>query len=111
MRRFARLMDAEATGRILVEVAEHELPVDAPAGVTVEQVHRGAAPSGSALAARFDALGADRPAGDVLGFIAAEQAIVKPGRALLLERWGLPAEHTIIKGYWKRGEAEYHAPH
>ncbi|MGB4778792.1 siderophore-interacting protein, partial [Microbacterium sp.] len=45
MRRFAHLMDAEATGRIFVEVADedHELPIAAPAGILVEQVHRGGA--------------------------------------------------------------------
>ena len=47
----------------------------------------------------------------MFGFVAAEQAIVKSGRALLRERWALPAEQIVVKGYWKRGEAEYHAPH
>ena len=78
----------------------------------IEHVHRGTAPAGSALAARIDAIGtADRPDGAVFGFVAAEQSIVKPGRALLLERWGLDTDHVVIKGYWKRGSAEYHAPH
>ena len=49
--------------------------------------------------------------GAAFGFVAAEQAIVKSGRALLRERWALPAEQIVVKGYWKRGEAEYHAPH
>lgn len=114
MRRFTHLMDQDAVGRILVEVmdAEHELPIDAPAGVAVEHLHRGSAPSGSTLTARLDSLGAeDRPTGAVFGFVAAEQTIVKPGRALLLERWGLDADAVVIKGYWKRGETEYHAPH
>jgi len=114
MRRFAQAMNADAVGRILVEVpdAAQELSIDAPAGVVVEQVHRGSAPAGSALAARLDALTADsRPAGSVFGFVAAEQSIVKPGRALLLDRWGLAPEQIIVKGYWKRGETEYHAPH
>ncbi len=114
MRRFARLMDAAATGRILVEVpdAERELPIAAPDGVVVEQVHRGSAPAGSALAARLEALGTgDRPEGDVFAFVAAEQAIVKSGRALLIERWGLDADRIVVKGYWKRNESEYHAPH
>ena len=44
----------------------------------------------------------DRPAGSVLGFVAAEHAIVQVGRALF-ERWGLPAESSITKGYWRRG--------
>lgn len=114
MRRFIGAMDEHAVGRVYVEVtdAAHELPLDAPAGVRVEQVHRGAGPAGAALAARLDALTArDRPEGSVFGFVAAEQSIVKPGRALLLDRWGLAPEQIVVKGYWKRGEAEYHAPH
>ncbi|MFC0197857.1 SIP domain-containing protein, partial [Microbacterium arthrosphaerae] len=92
--------------------AAHELAIDAPAGVVVEQVHRGADAAGAALAARLDRLGADdRPSGSVFGFVAAEQSIVKPGRALLLDRWGLDAAQIVVKGYWKRGETEYHAPH
>ena len=114
MRRFAHLMDAEAVGRILVEVADaaHELPIDAPPGVTVEQVHRDGAPAGDALAGRLAALTADdRPAGDVFAFIAAEQGIVRAGRGLLRDRWNLDGDRVVVKGYWKRGEAEYHAPH
>lgn len=114
MRRFAHLMDADAVGRVLVEVTDsaHELPIETPPGVTVEQVHRGASAAGSALTARLDALGpADRPSGSVFGFVAAEQSIVKPGRALLLDRWDLEADQVVVKGYWKRNESEYHAPH
>lgn len=114
MRRFAQQMDSDAVGRILVEVtdAAHELAIDAPAGVVVEHVHRGSSPAGTALATRLDTIGADeRPAGSVFGFVAAEQSIVKPGRALLLDRWALDADHIVVKGYWKRGETEYHAPH
>jgi NADPH-dependent ferric siderophore reductase len=114
IRRFTQAMGSDAIGRIVVEVpdAAHELSIDAPAGVVVEHVHRGIGAAGAALAARLDALTAhDRPEGAVLGFVAAEQSIVKPGRALLLDRWGLDADHVIVKGYWKRGETEYHAPH
>ena len=114
MRRFAQAMDADAVGSIHVEVtdAAHELSIDAPAGVRVEQVHRGSGPAGAALADRLDALTAeDRPTGSVFGFVAAEQSIVKPGRSLLLDRWRLAPEQIIVKGYWKRGEMEYHAPH
>ncbi|MGZ0712838.1 siderophore-interacting protein (plasmid) [Coraliomargarita sp. W4R53] len=114
IRRFAALMDADALGRIIVEVQgiAHELHIDTPSGVIVEQLHRGAASPGSALATRLSAFNpTDRPEGSVLGFVAAEQAIVKPARALLLERWALAAESVIIKGYWKSGNTEYHAPH
>lgn len=114
IRRFAEGMDENAFGLVLVEVADtaHELWIDAPAGVVVEHVHRGGLPAGSALAERLDALtAADRPVGSVFGFVAAEQSIVKPGRALLQGRWGLDADQVIVKGYWKRGVIEYHAPH
>ena len=114
IRRFAASMPADATGRILIEVpdAAHELVTAAPEGVAVEHVHRGAAPGGRVLGERLDALkAADRPQGDVFAFIAAEQAIVRPGRALAIERWGLDADRMVVKGYWKRGEDKFHAPH
>lgn len=114
IRRFAQSMAPDTVGLILVEVpdAAHELAVDAPAAVTVEYVHRGDRPGGEALGERLDALGAeDRPAGDVFAFIAAEQGIVKHGRALAIDRWGLDADRIVVKGYWKRGDVEFHAPH
>ncbi|WJM16396.1 siderophore-interacting protein [Microbacterium arborescens] len=114
IRRFAHHMDAVAVGRVLIEVpdAEHELPIATPPGVVVEQVHRGSASAGVALAARLDALGDEpRPGGAIFGFVAAEQSIVRSARALLIERWRLDPEQITVKGYWKRGEPEYHAPH
>lgn len=114
IRRFAALMDEDATGRVLIEVtdAAHELAVAAPTGVTLAFAHRGDALPGTALAAALDDLSAgDRPTGNVFGFIAAEQGVVKAGRRLLLERWGATSDQVVVKGYWKAGEAEYHAPH
>lgn len=114
IRRFTAHMDQEATGRILIEVADaaHELTIAAPGGVTVAFVHRGDAFPGTVLAAALDDLSAsDRPDGDLLGFVAAEQGIVKTGRRLLLDRWGVASDQVVVKGYWKSGEAEYHAPH
>ncbi|WP_258546437.1 SIP domain-containing protein, partial [Microbacterium sp. H6] len=86
-----------------------EVEVEAP--VEVEWLHRGEKPSGSALIAFLEGLTADDTVGlDPFVFVAAEQSIVKPGRALL-ERWGVDSAKAVVKGYWKRGEAEYHAPH
>jgi len=114
IRRFARAMEADAVGRILIEVedADHELPIETPLGVVVEHVHRLGTAPGAVLGVRLDEISADqRPTGDVFGFVAAEQSIVKHGRALLLERWGVPAEQVVVKGYWKKGDVEFHAPH
>ncbi|MCM0620735.1 siderophore-interacting protein [Nocardioides bruguierae] len=43
-----------------------------------------------------------------LAFVAAEQSIVSPARARLS---ALGVTHSVVKGYWKHGDAEHHAPH
>jgi NADPH-dependent ferric siderophore reductase len=114
IKRFLALMASDAVGQVIVEVADaaFEQQLDAPAGVRVRWVHRGPAPESSILSSALDSLTPEeRPAGDVFAFVAAEQSIVKPGRALLFDRWNLNPAGTTIKGYWKRGQAEYHAPH
>ncbi|GAA1734109.1 siderophore-interacting protein [Microbacterium paludicola] len=112
IRRYAALIPDGAPATILIEVADADHEVQIETSAPVEFVHRGDAPAGSALAARLEAITADdRPAGDVFGFVAAEQGIVRAGRALLVDRWGLSADRVVVKGYWKRGESEYHAPH
>lgn len=111
IRRFAALIPAGTPARIVIETVSsgREVEIDAP--VPVEWLHRGEAPAGSALIAFLDALTADDVVGDdPFVFIAAEQSIVKPGRALL-GRWDVDSANAVVKGYWKRGEAEYHAPH
>ena len=111
IRRFAALIPEGGNARIVIETvsASRELEIDAP--VAVEWLHRGDDPAGSALIAFLDGLETTDAVGDdAFVFIAAEQSIVKPGRALL-ERWGVDTSRAVVKGYWKRGEAEYHAPH
>ncbi len=49
--------------------------------------------------------------GEGFAFVAAEQTIVRLAREVLLDRWGLDAERVVVKGYWKHGVVEYHAPH
>lgn len=111
IRRFAALIPDGVPARIVIETVAtgHEIDVDAP--VDIDWLHRGDAPEGSRLIAFLESLTADDRVGEEpFVFIAAEQSIVKPGRALL-ERWGVDTSHAVVKGYWKRGEAEYHAPH
>lgn len=111
IRRFASMIPSGAPARIVIEVVSEsdQLAVDAP--VAVEWLHRGDAPAGSALISFVEGLGETDAVGeDPFVFIAAEQSIVRPGRALLA-RWGVDAANAVVKGYWKRGTAEYHAPH
>ncbi|MCT1479695.1 siderophore-interacting protein [Microbacterium sp. p3-SID336] len=111
IRRFAAMIPEGTPARIVIETASPDGHVDIAAPVAVEWLHRGDAPAGSALISFLESLAVDDAVGaDPFVFIAAEQSIVKPGRALLA-RWGVDTAHAIVKGYWKRGEAEYHAPH
>lgn len=85
---------------MIVEVApENELvPLPSDAGTHVTVLVRGA----DSLADTLAALGeSDRPEGSVLGFVAAESAVVPIARTLLLEHWALPPEAVITKGYWR----------
>lgn len=99
--RFLRQRRPGTPARVLVEVAEENrevpLPIDDATDLTVlvrpEQTLPGAL---AALTAK------DRPAGNVLGFVAAEAAVVPVARELLQERWELPSEAVIVKGYWRR---------
>lgn len=111
IRRFAALIPADTPARIVVETVTAGREIDIEAPVDIEWLHRADAPSGSALIAFLDDLATEDAIGDdPFVFIAAEQSIVKPGRALL-DRWGIDSANAVVKGYWKRGEAEYHAPH
>lgn len=111
IRRFAALIPGGVAARIVVETVSAGSEIEITAPVDVEWLHRGDAPSGSALIAFLEGLTAEDSIGeDPFVFIAAEQSIVKPGRALL-DRWGIDSANAVVKGYWKRGEAEYHAPH
>jgi NADPH-dependent ferric siderophore reductase len=99
--RFLRARRPGTPARVIVEVApENELvPIPADPASEVTVVVRGDRSLADALAA----LGADdRPAGAVLGYVAAEAGVVPVARDLLLDRWGLPAEAVITKGYWRR---------
>lgn len=105
IRRFAAMIPDDAPARIVVEVVSDADQVEIDAPVAVEWLHRGNAPAGSSLIAflgsldEMDAVGADP-----FVFIAAEQQIVKPGRALLA-RWGVDVSKAVVKGYWKCDEA------
>lgn len=111
IRRFAAQIPDDAPARIVIETRSpaEQVHIDAP--VEVEWLHRGDALEGSAIVSFLESLSEDDRIGeDPFCFIAAEQAIVKPGRALL-ERWNVDIAQAVVKGYWKRDDAAFHAPH
>ncbi len=78
-----------------------EQEVTSTGDLTVTWVHPGSG-SDDSVTPLLDAL-REVPArpGDGFAFVAAEQGIVAPARALLAER-GVDLERSVVKGYWKR---------
>lgn len=98
--RFLQQRRPGTPARVIVEVAEENtlLPITTDSSTYLTVLVRGE----DSLADTLSRLGeSDRPAGAVLGFVAAEAGVVPIARALLLERWELPAEAVITKGYWR----------
>lgn len=99
--RFLRQRRPGTPARVLVEVSQDNvhvpLPVDDDTELTV------LVRPGESLVEVLGGLGAsDRPAGNVLAFVAAESAVVPVARDLLQDRWGIPSEAVIVKGYWRQ---------
>lgn len=99
--RFLRQRRPGMPARVLVEVSQDNvqvpLPVDDDTELTV------LVRPGENLVEVLRGLGAsDRPAGNVLAFVAAESAVVPVARDLLQNRWGIPSEAVIVKGYWRQ---------
>ena len=99
--RFLRQRRPGTPARVLVEVSDVNrlvpVPVDAATDLTVL-----VRPEERLVGALAALAREDRPTGSVLAFVAAEASVVPVARALLQERWGLPAEAVIVKGYWRR---------
>ena len=88
---------------VLAEDPADEQPIGSPGDLTVTWVRDLDALVAAVAAARV-------LEGDGFAYVAAEQAVVKPARELLHAR-GIDLDRAVVKGYWKRGEDEYHAPH
>lgn len=88
---------------VIAEAADDEQSLDSSGVLAVRWV---------ASVAELVATLAELPvrAGDGFVFVAAEQSVVRPARETLLAR-GIDLDRAVVKGYWKQGEAEYHAPH
>ena len=101
--RFLRTRRPGTPARVIVEVAPENELVPVP---TDHATHLTILVRGRDKLSLVDALGVlgerDRPRGTVLGFVAAEAAVVPAARALLHDRWELPAEAVVTKGYWRR---------
>jgi len=99
--RFLRQRRPGMPARVVVEVSQDNvqvpLPVDDATDLTV------LVRPGESLVETLAGLEAtDRPIGNVLAFVAAESVVVPVARELLQERWGIPSEALIVKGYWRQ---------
>ena len=99
--RFLRRRRPGTPARVLVELSADNVDVPLPTdGATDLTVLVRPAQSLARTLATLELV--DRPPGSVLAFVAAESAVVPVARELLAERWGLPTEAVIVKGYWRQ---------
>lgn len=101
-------LGADATGHAVLEVADRaeELPLLAPAGVTVHWVHTGDAAPGARMVEAARAL--PWPEGRVHAFVHGEAGAVRELRRYLrAERRMSPADLSI-SGYWRLGADDEH---
>lgn len=101
-------LPADATGIAVVEVRDvsEQIAINAPAGVEVRWLHRGAprAETVGLLAETVAAL--EFPAGRVHAFVHGERESMKAMRDELFGRRGLERAQVSLSGYWAQGRAE-----
>ncbi|MFI8006869.1 siderophore-interacting protein [Streptomyces sp. NPDC086010] len=97
-------MPAGARGHAFVEVADasEEQKLEAPDGVSLTWLHRGARPVGEGLVAAV--AGLDFPEGEVQAFVHGEAGFVKEIRRHLRVERGIPLPRLSISGYWRLGQ-------
>ncbi|WGW12611.1 siderophore-interacting protein [Saxibacter everestensis] len=95
-----------ARGQVFLEVADQteEQPVDAPSGVDVVWLHRGADPTGSMIVNAVTS--APWPAGRVHAFVHGEAGFVRKLRTHLREDRELASDQLSISGYWRAGKTD-----
>ncbi|GAA1221738.1 siderophore-interacting protein [Prauserella alba] len=115
--RWLEEMPPTAEGWAVVEVADagEEIPLDAPDGVAVHWLHRGAARPGTAdlLEPAIRSLPVPGPSdGDSLYvWLAGEAGTLKPLRRWVRDELRLARRDYDITGYWKLGVADYDDDH
>ncbi|WP_370938246.1 siderophore-interacting protein [Amycolatopsis sp. cg13] len=103
-----------AVGWAFAEVADasEEIDLDAPEGVEVHWLHRGAAAPGSVELLADAVREVKVPEGERLyAWIAGEAGAIKPLRRWLRDDLGLAREDYDVTGYWKRGVADFDDEH
>lgn len=103
-------MPRTAVGRVFLEVSDaaDELPLDAPAGVSVHWLHHSDAQPGLAPGELLAAVvtGLPRPGGPVQVFAHGERGSMKAVGRFLTGVWGLDRRALSLSAYWALGRAE-----
>ncbi len=99
---------ARAIVVIEVEDAGEEQSFDTKAQVQVTWVHRQGEPAGNTRLLPEAVAALDVPDSEWYAWVAAESAVAKAVRQILVDRWALPKEWIKASGYWKRGASATH---
>jgi NADPH-dependent ferric siderophore reductase len=110
MARRLRELPAGARAIVVAEVADtaEQQPLPSKANISVTWLHRGGAEPGDAAALEAAVAALRLPEGEGHAWVAAESAVARSLRAVLLERHGLDKAQIRASGYWKRGAVASH---
>ena len=99
-----------AAGWAFIEVGDEGecITLDAPDGIRVRWVYRGAAEPGTGDALEQAVRSAHLPAGQrTYVWIAGETGVLRPLRRFVRNELGVDRHDCLIAGYWKRGVTDY----
>ncbi|MFI9509702.1 siderophore-interacting protein [Nocardia sp. NPDC052566] len=108
--RWLEWLPRAASGWAFIEVvgAAEEIALDAPPGIEVRWVHRGAAAPGDGDALEKAVRTVEVPEGQrVYVWMAAEAGCLRPLRRWVRAELGVGPKDSLIAGYWKRGIADF----
>ncbi len=103
-------LPAGAKAIVIAEVADASAQIALPsaAEVTLTWVHRAGAPAGSVEALASAARALTLPSGEGYVWVAAESAVARAVRAVMVEQHGVAKGRIRAAAYWKRGTANVH---
>ncbi|MFJ2618310.1 siderophore-interacting protein [Glutamicibacter sp. NPDC087344] len=96
---------------IEVNGAADEIPVDSPAQLELNWLHRGTAPAGSTNLLEQAVKNQQLPDGEGFIWVAGESMSIKPLRRYLKNDLGLDRDNWDVDGYWRRGQADHDHHH
>jgi len=103
--------EAKVFAFIEVQDSADEIPLESPAQISAQWLHRGERPAGSTNLLEEAVRGLELPDGEGFVWVAGESMSIKPLRRYLKNELGLERDNWDVDGYWRRGKADHDHHH